>query len=95
MTKNKDTKKQFLTDFWPLRDRRDERAIREFGRIVIDVLHFNNELRLWFQGLVGVQINGLSMKYIMRLFLTVQTLGGMDISGYLIDNKDSSCSFST
>lgn len=43
--------------------------------IVIDVLHFDDELRLRFQRLVRPSVNSLGMKYIVSLLLSVQAFG--------------------
>lgn len=82
-----------LTHFRHLRHRRYKGSIWKFGCIVIDVLYFDDEFRLWFQGLLCVAVQGLCMQDIMRFPLSIQALSGMNISCHFVDDKYSPGSF--
>lgn len=83
-----------LTHFRHLRHSRYKGSIWKFGCIVIDVLHFDDEFRLWFQGLLCVAVQGLCMQDIVRFPFPIQTLSGMNISCHFVDEKYSPSSFS-
>lgn len=82
-----------LTQFRHLRHRRYKGSIWKFGCVVIDVLYFDDEFRLWFQGLLSVSVQGLCMQDIMRFPLPIQALSGVNISCHLVDDKYSPGSF--
>lgn len=69
------------------------RAIQELGLIVINILHFDNELRLWFDWQVGGAVSGLSSQRVVGLFLPVQTLRGMYVACVLIDGENGGRTF--
>lgn len=85
--------KALLTHFRHLRNRRYKGSIWKFGRIVIDVLHFDDEFRLWFQGLLCVAVQGLRMQDIMCFLFPIQALRGVNISCHFVDDKYRSGSF--
>ncbi len=91
--KKKIRKQGNLTNFRHLRHSCDEGSVEEFGGVVINVLNFYNELWLWLQGFVGVEVDGLRVKNIMWFLFPVQTFGGVDVSRYLVDDEDTPCSF--
>ena len=85
--------KAWLTHFRHLRHCCYKGSIWKFRCIIIDVLYFNDELRLWFQGLFRVPIQGLRMQDIMRFLFAIQALGGMDISCHFVNDEYSPSSF--
>lgn len=85
--------KALLTHFRHLRHRSYKGSIWKFRRIVIDVLYFDDEFRLWFQGLLCVAVQGLRMQDIMWFPFSIQALRGMDISCYFINDEYSPTSF--
>lgn len=89
----KRNKQKYLTNFCHLRHRCDEGSVCELGGIVINILNFNNELRLGLQGFVGIAVDGLGVENVMGFLLPVQTLGGVDVSRYLVDDEDSTRPF--
>lgn len=82
-----------LTHFRHLRHHSYKGPIWKFGCIVIDVLYFDDEFRLWFQGLLCMAVQGLRMQDIMCFLFPIQTLSGMNISCHFIDDKYSPSSF--
>lgn len=84
---------ELLTHFRHLRDRSYKGSIWKFGCIVIDVLYFDDEFWLWFQGLLCVTVQCLRMEDIMCFPLPIQALSGMNIPCHLIDDKYSPSSF--
>lgn len=60
-------------------------------RIVIDVLHFDDELRWGFQGPVRGTVHSLGQQHILCLLFPIQALGHMDIACGLINHKHSAC----
>lgn len=59
----------------------------ELRSVVIDVLHRDNELRLWLLGLVGVSVDGLRLQDIESLLLAVQLLQRADVAVALVNLK--------
>lgn len=58
---------------------------------VVDVLHFDDELRLGLQQTVGGSIPGLGPQCVEGLLLPVQALCGMDVTCQLVDQEDGPC----
>lgn len=84
---------ELLTHFRHLRDRSYKGSIWKFGCIVIDVLYFDDEFWLWFQGLLCVTVQRLRMEDIMCFPFPIQALSGMNIPCHFIDDKYSPSSF--
>lgn len=64
-----------------LRHAADVGSLQELGLAVVDVLHLDDKLLLWFQEVVGQTLPRLSPKRVKCLLLPVQSLGGMDVPG--------------
>lgn len=69
------------------------RAIQESGLVVVDVLNLDDELRLGLHGLVGEPVQCLGSQCVVRLLLTIQPLGGMNVPSVLINNENGTCPF--
>ncbi|KAG7273330.1 hypothetical protein CRUP_005936 [Coryphaenoides rupestris] len=61
-----------------LRHGRYERSFRKFGRVVVDVLHFDDEFRLRFERLLCVAVQGLGVQH---------ALGGVDVPRDFVDDE--------
>lgn len=85
--------KALLTHFRHLRHRSYKGPIWKFRRIVIDVLHFDDEFWLWFQGLLCVAVQRLCVQDIMCFLFPIQAFSGVNISCHFIDDKYSPSSF--
>lgn len=79
-----------LTHRGQLRHTSNVRRLQESGFTVVNILNLNDELRLGFQQSVRVSVSGLGTQCIKGLELPVQSLGGMDVPGELIDDEDGS-----
>lgn len=68
-------------------------AIQKFGFVVVDILNFDDKLRLGLHGFVGEPVQSLSSERVVGLLLTIQSLGGMNIPSVLINNENGTCPF--
>lgn len=64
--------------------------VQEFRRIVVDVLHLDDELGGRLQRFVGVPGHRLRRQRVLSLLLAVQRLGGVDVARVVIDDEDGS-----
>lgn len=83
-----------LTDVSHLGHRGSEGAIGEGRGIVVHILNLDDELRLGLHSVMRDAVDGTCMENIAVLLLTVQALGGMNVSGRLINGEDGASSFS-
>lgn len=83
-----------LTNIGHLSHSRIVRAVKELWRIVIDVLHLDNELWGRLQGFVGVSSYSLGGQCVLGLFFSVQSLCGMNVASFVINDKNSACPLS-
>ena len=64
------------------------RSFRELRRVVVDVLHLDDELGRGLQRLVRVGVGDLGGERVLSLLLAVQPLHGMDVPRHLVDGED-------
>lgn len=57
-------------------------------RVVIDVLHANDELGRGFQGAVRLPVGGRGDEPVLVLLFAVQRLGDVDVARLLVDHED-------
>lgn len=67
--------------------------MQELRRVVVDVLHLDDEFRRRLQGFVGVSVHGLGGERVLGLFFTIQRLGRVDVACFIIDDEDGSGTF--
>jgi len=77
-----------LTQLRHLGHRGIEGPAGEGGRVVVDVLHFDDELRLGLQRLLRVAVQRLGVQHVVRLALAVQALDGVNVARHLVDDED-------
>lgn len=60
---------------------------------VVDVLHFDDELRLGLQQTVGGSIPGLGPERVEGFLFSVQAFRGVDVTCQLVNQEDGPCTF--
>lgn len=85
----------FLTHVWHLRHGNDIWSICELWGIVVDILHFDDELGLRFKRLVCPSVNSLGVEHIVGLLLPVQAFCWVDVTCGVINDKYGPSTFSS
>lgn len=83
-----------LTDVGHLGYGGSERAVGEGRCVVVHILNLDDELGLGLHGVVRDAVDGSSVEDVVVLLLTVQALGGVNVSCRLINGEDGASAFS-
>lgn len=83
-----------LTDFRHLGDAGEVDLLCELWRVVVDVVNFYVKFSVRLQLCVGVPVQHLRNECVHSFLFPVQSLGGMNVSGLLIDQEQGACPIS-